>query len=86
MMQRKDIRGIVAFVPTAFTEAGVLDEDANRYNVRKMVEEGMHIIQACGGAGEFYSLTIPEHVTMMRIVSEETAGRAVGRFQTSCVR
>jgi 4-hydroxy-tetrahydrodipicolinate synthase len=76
MMQKEDIRGIIAFVPTAFTESGILDEDANRSNVQKMVNEGMHIIQACGGAGEFYSLTIPEHITMMRMVAEETTGRA----------
>jgi len=63
-------------MPTVFTKSGELDEDANRENVRTLVSAGMPIVQATGGAAEFYSLTIKEHETMMRAVAEETAGKA----------
>ena len=34
MMEREDVKGIVTFMPTAFTERGELDDDANRGDVR----------------------------------------------------
>jgi len=76
MMQREDVKGVIAFLPTAFTASGEIDEDANRANVRILVEEGIPIIQAAGGAAEFYSLTLKEHETMARLVAEETGGKA----------
>ena len=48
MMQREDVKGVIAFLPTVFTASGEIDEDANRANVRVLVEEGIPIIQAAG--------------------------------------
>ena len=76
MLRREDVKGIIAFMPTVFTKSGELDEDANRGNVSTLVSEGIPIIQATGGAAEFYSLTVKEHEAMMRAVAEETAGKA----------
>jgi len=76
MLRREDIKGVIAFMPTVFTPSGVLDEESNRENVRTLISRGIPIVQATGGAAEFYALTVNEHEAMMRAVAEEAAGRA----------
>ena len=63
-------------MPTAFAKSGELDDDANHANVATLIAEEMPIIQATGGAAEFYSLSIAEHEMMMRAVAEQAAGKA----------
>lgn len=77
MLERSDIQGIIAFLPTVFTRDGDIDAAANRANVRTLIEQGMPIIQGTGGAAEFYSLTLDEHDLMMRLIAEEAEGKAI---------
>jgi dihydrodipicolinate synthase/N-acetylneuraminate lyase len=75
-MTREQLKGIVAFLPTVFTDNGEIDEPANRENVRRLVDAGMHVVQATGGAAEFYSLTLDEQDRLMAIVAEECGAKA----------
>jgi len=77
MLDRTDIRGIIAFLPTAFSDGGGIDMEANRANVRTLVEQGTPIIQGTGGAAEFYSLTLAEHKSLMHLIAAEAGSSAL---------
>ena len=71
MFDGESLRGIVSYVPTVFTASGLVDEDRNRENYRRLIEAGMHGLQTLGSAAEFFSLTLAEHETLVGILAQE---------------
>lgn len=71
MFDGKSLRGIVSYVPTVFTDSGLVDEERNRENYRRLIDAGMHGLQTLGSAAEFFSLTLAEHETLVGILTEE---------------
>lgn len=72
MLKANELHGILSYVPTVFTSSsGLLDEDKNRENFRRLIDAGIHGIQILGSAAEFFSLNLTEHETIVRILAEE---------------
>ena len=69
------MRGIFTIPSTPFDERGELDEDGLRRVVDFCVECGAHGIVSPVNASEFTRLSDEERLTVMRIVTEQTAGR-----------
>lgn len=72
---RERLRGVFAFPITPFKADYSLDIDGLRQNVRTLVKSGVQIIFACGGTGEFFSLTLDEYERAVNAVVEEVNGR-----------
>jgi 4-hydroxy-tetrahydrodipicolinate synthase len=60
---------------TPFTASGALDEPALRALVRRQIEGGINFLVPCGTTGESPTLTHSEHLRVVEITVEETAGR-----------
>jgi len=58
--------GIMAFPATAFAADGSLDEPCHAAHVAMLAEQQPTALVAAGGAGEIFSLTIPEHERVVR--------------------
>lgn len=69
------MRGIFTIPSTPFDEGGELDEEGLRRIVDFCVECGAHGIVSPVNASEFTRLSDEERLTVMRIVTEQTAGR-----------
>jgi 5-dehydro-4-deoxyglucarate dehydratase len=72
---RSKLRGPLAFPVTPFDGQLAVDLGALRVNVRALLQDRPAAIVAAGGTGELYSLTPAEHLTVVRAVVEESAGR-----------
>jgi 5-dehydro-4-deoxyglucarate dehydratase len=57
---KANLTGVLAFPVTPFTDDLALDDEALRQNAHYLVEHGLNALIACGGTGEFYSLTEAE--------------------------
>lgn len=60
---------------TPFRQDLSLDEDCLRRLVRRQVEAGIHFLVPCGTTGENPTLTREEHLRVVEITLEETAGK-----------
>lgn len=72
---RERLHGVFAFPVTPFKADYSLDPDGLRHNVRVLIKNGIQIIFACGGTGEFFSLTLEEYERAVSAVVEEAEGR-----------
>jgi 4-hydroxy-tetrahydrodipicolinate synthase len=60
---------------TPFKKDLSVDEDALRALVDWQIEQGIHFLVPCGSTGEAATLTREEHLRVVRIVAEQSAGR-----------
>lgn len=60
---------------TPFTADGSLDEPALRRLVRRQIDEGIHFLVPGGTTGESPTLTRDEHLRLVALTIEESAGR-----------
>jgi 5-dehydro-4-deoxyglucarate dehydratase len=58
--------GIMAFPATPFAADGSLDEGAHAAHVAFLAQQQPTALVAAGGAGEIFSLTLPEHERVVR--------------------
>jgi 5-dehydro-4-deoxyglucarate dehydratase len=72
---RSRLTGAIAFPITPFRTDLALNETGLRANLRVVLEHPPAAIVAAGGTGELYSLTPAEHLDVVRIAVEESAGR-----------
>lgn len=71
-----NVRGCLIPLVTPFDERGRLDEQALRNLVNYLIEEqAADAIIPCGTTGESPTLSHKEHMTVIEVVQEETAGR-----------
>lgn len=77
MLTRDTYRGVIAYPPTPFTSTFMLDEDALRANLRKLIHAGVDGIALAGTSGEFYTLSLEEIRRIAAILREETARAGV---------
>ncbi|MGD2045418.1 MAG: 4-hydroxy-tetrahydrodipicolinate synthase [Gemmatimonadota bacterium] len=76
MSEAVAVRGCGTALVTPFTADGnAVDEDAYRALVDWQIEEGIHFLVPCGSTGEAATLTHEEHLRVVRIAAEQTAGR-----------
>jgi len=58
--------GIMAFPATPFDANGLLDEPCHSAHVSFLAQQHPTALVAAGGAGEIFSLTLPEHARVVR--------------------
>jgi 4-hydroxy-tetrahydrodipicolinate synthase len=74
-MRYDDLQGIIPPMVTPFTEAGELDEELHRADVRFLIDQaGVHGLAVCTSTGEGYTLSAEECRTVTRWTVEEAAG------------
>ena len=69
------LRGCGTALVTPFTSSGAVDESAFRALVDWQIESGIHFLVPCGSTGEAATLTDEEHLRVVRLAAEQTAGR-----------
>jgi 4-hydroxy-tetrahydrodipicolinate synthase len=67
--------GIIPPMTTPFDDAGELDEDAIRAQVRFLIEAGVHGLAAGGSTGEGQTLDEDELRRLVAVTAKEAAGR-----------
>ncbi|CDX33198.1 putative dihydrodipicolinate synthase/ N-acetylneuraminate lyase [Mesorhizobium sp. SOD10] len=67
--------GVIAAMVTPFTKNDTVDEAALRALVDRLISEGVHGLLPSGGTGEFTALSDDERRQVIRIVTEQAAGR-----------
>lgn len=72
---RKKLPGVVAFPITPFHSDLSLDIAGLRKNLQKLVKFPLSAIVAAGGTGELYSLSVEEHLEVVKATVEEVRGR-----------
>jgi 4-hydroxy-tetrahydrodipicolinate synthase len=76
LMSGWNVKGCLIPLVTPFDEMGKLDEQALRNLVNYLIEEqGADALIPCGTTGESPTLSHKEHMMVIEIVLEETAGR-----------
>jgi len=65
-LRNRIAEGIMAFPATAFAADGSLDEPCHAAHVALLAGQQPTALVAAGGAGEIFSLTIPEHERVVR--------------------
>ena len=71
-----DIRGCGTALVTPFRRDGSIDHDALRRLVQFQLREGIDFLVPCGTTGETPTLEHGEYLGVIRLVLEETAGKA----------
>jgi len=69
--------GIMAFPATPFAADGSLDEPCHAAHVAFLAQQQPTALVAAGGAGEIFSLTLPEHERVVRITVANSNGLPV---------
>jgi 5-dehydro-4-deoxyglucarate dehydratase len=72
---RKLLHGVIAFPVTPFRSDFSLDAAGLRENIKFILKHPVCAVVAPGGTGEIYSLTPAEHLEVVKIAVEETAGK-----------
>ncbi len=70
-----NLTGLMAFLPTAFTEDGTIDSAAIERQVEFLIDGGASSVVVAGGVGEFYSLSSIEHRTLLAAAHSAAADR-----------
>jgi 4-hydroxy-tetrahydrodipicolinate synthase len=73
----RSFAGVGTALVTPFTSSGSIDEPALRRLVRRQVEGGIDVLVPCGTTGESVTLSEGEHLRVVEITVEESAGRTV---------
>jgi 5-dehydro-4-deoxyglucarate dehydratase len=73
-LRQRITEGVLSFPLTAFNDAGEVDLEEFRLHVRKQLAAGPAAIFACGGTGEFFSLTEAEYESVLKVAVAEAAG------------
>ena len=82
----KDFRGMCVPICTPFDASGEkVDEGKLKEHIDWMIANGVHIILACGGTGEFAYLRESERRRVSEITCKHVAGRADVFVQTSAI-
>jgi len=71
-----DIRGCGTALVTPFRQDGSIDQDALRRLVQFQLREGIDFLVPCGTTGETPTLEHGEYLGVIRLVLQETAGKA----------
>jgi 5-dehydro-4-deoxyglucarate dehydratase len=66
--------GIMAFPATPFTADGALDQGGFERHIEFLALQQPTALVAAGGAGEIFSLTLPEHAQVVRTTVENANG------------
>jgi len=74
-MSEPTLRGCGTALVTPFKRDLSIDEDALRAFVDWQIDQGIHFLVPCGSTGEAATMTREEVLRVVRIVSEQTAGR-----------
>jgi 4-hydroxy-tetrahydrodipicolinate synthase len=75
-MNLDSIQGIIPPMVTPFTEAGGIDEQALRADVRYLIDKAkVHGLAVCGSTGEGHTLTTDEVRRITAVTIEEVKGR-----------
>ncbi len=74
-MSTETLRGCGTALVTPFDAEGRLDEPSIRALVDWQIEEGVHFLVPCGSTGEAATLSVEEHLRVVSIVVDQTAGR-----------
>lgn len=69
------LRGCGTALVTPFRSDGTIDEAAYRGLIEGQIEEGIDFVVACGSTGEAATLSVDEHVRLVALCVEATAGR-----------
>ncbi|MBL0939838.1 MAG: 4-hydroxy-tetrahydrodipicolinate synthase [Gemmatimonadaceae bacterium] len=69
------LRGCGTALVTPFTKSGAIDEPAFRALVDWQVEQGVHMLIACGSTGEAVTLSAAEHRRVVEMTVEQVNGR-----------
>lgn len=72
---RERLNGVIAFPVTPFNQDLSLDLDGLRRNLRSLLQHPICAVVAPAGTGEIHSLSIAEHLEVVRAVIEEVKGR-----------
>jgi len=72
---RQQLRGVISFPVTPFKNDLSLDLDGLRKNLRNLLRHPVCAVVAPAGTGELYSLSLSEHLTVVKTVVEEVKGR-----------
>jgi 4-hydroxy-tetrahydrodipicolinate synthase len=75
MAKLKDVRGCGTALVTPFKSDGSLDEPALKRLVEFQINQGIDFFVPCGTTGESVTLTMEEHLRVVQIVVDQTAGR-----------
>jgi 4-hydroxy-tetrahydrodipicolinate synthase len=68
-------QGVYSIIPTAFTDAGDIDEASQRRIVDLFIDKGANGLTALGVTGEVARLEEHERATVLAVVVEQAAGR-----------
>jgi len=68
-------KGIQIVMITPFNDDFSLDEEGLRENTRFLIEKGVHVLHPTGSTGEFWNLTVEEHMRVIETVVDEAEGR-----------
>ena len=72
---RQRLRGVISFPLTPFKADLSLDLDGLRKNLRSLLKHPVCAVVAPAGTGELYSLSVSEHLAVVKTVVEEVKGR-----------
>ena len=74
-MSEPTLHGCGTALVTPFKRDLSVDEEALRSLVEWQIEQGIRFLVPCGSTGEAATLTHEEHLRVVRIVAEQSAGR-----------
>jgi 5-dehydro-4-deoxyglucarate dehydratase len=72
---RKKLNGVIAFPVTPFKKDLSLDLDGLRGNLRSLLKHPICAVVAPAGTGEIHSLSVVEHLAVLKATIEEVKGR-----------
>src|SRR5215472_11259090 len=72
---RQKLRGVISFPVTPFKADLSLDLDGLRKNLRSLLKHPVCAVVAPAGTGELYSLSVSEHLAVVKTAIEEVKGR-----------
>src|SRR5260370_39237051 len=72
---RGRLHGVISFPVTPFKAELSLDLDGLRRNLRALMKHPLCAVVAPAGTGELYSLSVSEHLAVVKTVVEEVKGR-----------
>ena len=73
------LKGSLVAIVTPMSEDGTLDFDALRKLVDFHIAEGSDGLVVVGTTGESPTVSVDEHVELIRVVVQQAAGREIGR-------
>src|SRR4051812_43680263 len=72
---RQRLQGVISFPVTPFKPDLSLDLEGLRRNLRSLLKHPVCAVVAPAGTGELYSLSIAEHLAVVKTTLEEVGGR-----------